>query len=173
MANTYTLIASNTLSSSAASVTFSSIPNTYTDLVLRCSLRDSGTSGTSQQQVRVRINGDSNASYSRRNLKGVGSTASSGSGTGNTSIAGFFAPDAGATSNTFNNFEVYIPNYTVTQQRQVSVFNAFENNSATVNEINATAALYTTTTAITSLYIDTVSGMLTGSSLWLYGIKNS
>jgi hypothetical protein len=37
MANTYTLIASNTLGASAASVTFSAIPSTYTDLVVRYS----------------------------------------------------------------------------------------------------------------------------------------
>ena len=173
MPSTYTLISSNVLSSSAASVTFSAIPSTYTDLVLRCSIRDSGSSGTSQQQVRVRINGSSSANYSRRNLTGVGSTAASGNGTSNTSIAGFYAPDAGATSNTFNSFEVYIPNYATVQQRQVSVFNAFENNSSTVNEINATAALYTNTTTITSLYIDTVSGLVSGSSFYLYGIKSS
>ena len=39
MATTYTLITSQTLASSAASVTFSSIPSTYTDLVLRVSAR--------------------------------------------------------------------------------------------------------------------------------------
>lgn len=167
------LISSQVLTGTAASVTFSSIPSTYTDLVLRCSVRDSGSSGASQQQVRVRINGSSSAIYSRRNLTGVGSTAASGSGTSNTSIAGFYAPDSGATSNTFNSFEVYIPNYTVSQNRQVSVFNVFENNSSTVNEINATAALYSDTTAITSLYIDTVSGLVSGSSFYLYGLKSS
>ena len=138
--------------------------------MLRCSVRDSGSSGSSQQQVRVSINGSSSAVYSRTNLTGVGSSAASGSGTGNTSIAGFYAPDAGATANTFNNFEVYIPNYTVAQSRPVSVFNVFENNSSTINEINATAALYSDTTTITSLYIDTVSGLVAGSSFYLYGI---
>ena len=39
-ANTYTLISSNVLASSAATVTFSSIPATYTDLVLRVSARN-------------------------------------------------------------------------------------------------------------------------------------
>lgn len=168
--STYTLISSQVLGSSAASVTFSSIPSTYKDLVLRCSIRDSGSSGSSQQQVRVRINGSSAANYSRTNVTGAGSTAASGNGTSNTSIAGFYAPDAGATSNTFNNLEIYIPNYATVQQRQVSVFDVFENNSATVNQINATAALYTDTTIITSLYIDTVSGLVSGSSFYLYGI---
>ena len=60
MATTYNLISSNVLSSSAASVTFSSIPAIYTDLVLRCSTRGTGFSNT----VLYYFNGNSsNTSY--------------------------------------------------------------------------------------------------------------
>ena len=59
---TYTPIASTTLGSAAASYTFSSIPNTYTDLVLIASMADSN-SGADQRML-VQVNGDTGTKYS-------------------------------------------------------------------------------------------------------------
>lgn len=74
MANTYTLISSNTLTSSAASVTFSSIPATYTDLVLRISSRTDAAGATAT--VAAQFNGDTtSANYSETNLNSDGATA--------------------------------------------------------------------------------------------------
>ena len=75
MANTYTLISSNTLTSSAASVTFSSIPATYTDLVLRISARSDRVSTT--DRLRLTFNSDTATNYSNITLVGDGAAASS------------------------------------------------------------------------------------------------
>ena len=172
MANTYTLIASNTLSSSAASVTFSAIPNTYTDLVVRISARSDNASD--RTTTKFWFNGNSGTtSYSQTILQGNGSAASSSA---NASV-GFglsgFQNAATATSNTFGNGEIYIPNYTLTNNRPIAGFSVQENNSSTAY-INAIANLDRIAAAITSITIDANgSNWISGSSFFLYGIKNS
>ena len=176
MATTYTLISSNTLSASAASVTFSSIPSTYTDLLLKVSARDNDTGAF--QQLRVTFNGDSATNYSYTNIYGTGSSAFSlgGATTANFNYINFQSSDSnGATANTFGNSELYIPSYTVAQNKPVSMFSVSETN-ATATNMGATAGLWRNTAAITSLTIvPAFSGgnFLTGSSFYLYGVKNS
>jgi len=75
MPNTYTLISSNVLSSTAASVTFSSIPATFTDLVLRASIRGNGTQTPDVGVLNINSNGASN--FSSTYLRGTGSAANS------------------------------------------------------------------------------------------------
>lgn len=172
MANTYQLIASNTLGSSAASVTFSSIPGTYTDLVLKCSIRSADTSNT--RGLFISYNGDSSTLYSIIRLSGDGATAfsqiasnatSSRLGTVNSDTSG---------ANIFSSVEIYIPSYTASQNKPFSAFPAMEDNSATAY-ISASAGLYRSTTAISSinLTLDGTPLIKTGSSFFLYGISNS
>ena len=72
---TYNLIASNTLSSSAASVTFSAIPGTYTDLLLRITGRGIYAEKYSAAMIQPNANGyNTSSTY----LEGTGTTASSG-----------------------------------------------------------------------------------------------
>lgn len=176
MPATYTLIASNTLSSNTISVTFSSIPATYTDLVLRFSNR-STAAGLVNGLTRITFNGSSAANYSDTNLNAGGSTASSFRSTNNT----YFDPTAGAgdssgnTSNTFNSVEIYIPSYGATQNKALSAITVSEENSTTNNNINAAAVLWSNTAAITSITLTEVgaSNFASGSSFFLYGIKNS
>ena len=78
MANTYTLIESQVLGSSAASVTFSAIPDTYTDLVFKFSVRSDRAA--TFDNIQARINADSGSNYSRTLLSGDGSSASSSRG---------------------------------------------------------------------------------------------
>jgi len=175
MPATYTLISSNVLSSSAASVTFSSIPATYTDLVLRVSARDNDTGAF--QQLRITFNGDSATNYSYTNIYGTGSSAFSlGAATANFNYINFQSSDSnGATANTFGNSELYIPSYTASQNKPVSMFSVSETN-ATATNMGATAGLWRNTAAITSFTISPASGslsFLTGSSFYLYGISNA
>lgn len=171
MANTYTLIASNTLSSSAASVTFSSIPSTYTDLVIRYSARGASNIDT----VTLRVNSDSTVLYSYRSLQGNGSAAtSSNDGGGDTqSVLPYGVVNSTYTASTFSNGEIYIPNYTVSQNRQIGTFQTQENNSTT-SGIATTATLYRSTTTISTLTLYGSAGSFAaGSSFYLYGIANS
>jgi hypothetical protein len=73
--NTYTQIASTTLGSAAASVTFSSIPATYTDLVVICNVQ---TATGGDDSVGFQFNGDTTGNYSFTYMNADGSSASSG-----------------------------------------------------------------------------------------------
>lgn len=172
MAATYELIASNTLSTSAASVTFSGIPSTYTDLVLKINTRVS--SGIASSLI-YKINSDTNTNYSRVLLRGDGKNRLSNL-TSNSSNPQLTTMNQGisTTSNTFTNVEIYIPSYTVSQNKPISVFGTTENNANT-SYIAVFAALWRNTSAITSIELTDGSGFTfeTYSSFYLYGIKNS
>jgi hypothetical protein len=172
---TYTLISSNTLASSTSTVTFSSIPSTYTDLCIRGSVRLA--SAVQIGTFYMRINA-STSTYSWTRLRGNGATASSSEGTTGTEIQIGLQTGASATANTFGSFELYIPNYAGSTNKPFSSFAVAENNSATAGQsgIETFAELWSTTSAITSLTFSdygTPDNMLSGSSFYLYGISNA
>jgi hypothetical protein len=169
MPATYTLIASNTLSSSAASVTFSAIPGTYTDLLVRITARSS--SSVTDFSLALKPNGSSSNDSSTW-LSGNGSTASSSRSTADFNMGR--ASGNSATANTFGSIELYIPNYTVSANKPMSAFGAAETN-ATAVQMRTNAMLWSNTAAITSLEITTdgVGDFVSGSSFFLYGIKSS
>ena len=172
MANTYTLIASNTLTTTAVSVTFSSIPGTYTDLVLKYSTRAT-TTGSTYQNGKLTFNGSTASNYSRTQIRGDGSTATSARDAGAEISLQFDSTAADATANTFNNNEIYIPSYTVSQNKPISASIAHETNSTTAYT-NAVAGLWRVTNAITSITLAPAGdNFASGSSFFLYGIKNS
>jgi hypothetical protein len=173
---TYTLISSNVLTGSAASVTFSAIPATYTDLVLRTSCRSDGTGGGNSQNA-LTLNADTATNYSDTFLRGTGSIAQSlaDSAVNNTNNRMGTLENHTYTANTFDNCEYYIPNYAGSNKKPISSFGVTENN-ATASFVVATAGLWQGTAAITSVDIApyaAAGGFLAGSSFYLYGIKNS
>ena len=173
MPATYTLISSNVLSSSAASVTFSAIPATYTDLVLRISARTDN--GAIQSNSRIQFNSDTSSNYSETWVRGNGATAASSRVSNQTNILEALLVDGnGATSNTFGSLEMYIPSYTVSQNKPISTIAMTETNGTTAY-IYATANLWRNTAAITSIYIEAGATVnyLSGSSFYLYGISSS
>ena len=176
MATTYTLIASNTLSSSAASVTFSAIPNTFTDLVVRTSVRTTYNSAAGDYYAWIRFNNNTSLIYTNTYMYGrAGSTAS-----GRETETKFFddpytITSAGSTANTFANNELYIPNYANSFAKPVSYDIATENNSTSIGIRANAAGLFNDTTPITSITFLMPSTLeyAAGSSFFLYGIKNS
>jgi hypothetical protein len=176
MATTYTLISSVTVGSGgAASIDFTSIPATYTDLVLKVSLRNNTTG------LRVRFNSDSGTNYSWRRLSGSGSAAFSDSNTTygspyNTFLYFSMQNTTSDTANTFSSGEMYVPNYTSSNQKSASLDSVQENN-ATSSNMAMQAGLWTGTAAITSVALtpDTGSSPLfvQYSSAYLYGISNA
>ena len=167
---TYTLISSQVLGSSAASVTFSSIPSTYKDLAVRISSRTD--SAVVQDPLQMQINGSSATNYSYTNLNGTGATAvvSSGSTTAATQSRISYTDAATATTNTFGSAEIYIPNYAATVTKCFNGFGVQENNNSTAY-MSATALLWNQTAAITALtFLSGSANFITGSSFYLYGI---
>jgi hypothetical protein len=172
---TYTLINSNVLAATAATVTFSSIPATYTDLVLRVSGRTNRAAGF--DSLVLTINGTGGTAYSRTFIRGNGAAAASAAAASGasflTDLMGITASTA--TSNTFGSFEIYIPSYTVSQNKPFSFAGAGEDNITTVVYSGASAGLWSNTAAITQLSFAPNSGTVfeIGSSFYLYGISNA
>jgi hypothetical protein len=168
MATTYTLISSVTVGSGgAANIEFTSIPSTYTDLVLKLS----GRSNRSETTEFLNINLNSSASnFDNKTLESAGTSVYSGSyGTYIGSI-----PAATATANTFGSFEIYIPNYAGSNFKSVSSDSASENNLAQ-NYQDLIAILWSQTAAITSIKLvpSNASNFVQYSNAYLYGISNA
>lgn len=176
MANTYTLIASSTVGSGgAASIDFTSIPSTYTDLCVYLSGRS--TASFTRRILRLRFNNSSTASdYTGRDLVGSGSAASSGvqNAGDSTYIQIFDLPAANATANTFGNIMIYVPNYANTSiYKSISVDSVAEDN-ATAAYMSLLAGRYNQNTAISQINLLPDSGNFAQySTAYLYGIKNS
>lgn len=176
MPATYTLIASNTLSSAAASVTFSAIPATYTDLVIRASIRENA-GGQFPNSIDVKFNGSSATNYSITNVYAESTTGGlSYRYTNQSSMITLYGVNgSSSTSNTFSSVEFYIPSYTVSQNKPISASNVTEANSASnlLWAVSAGAGLWRDTSAITSINLACGASLAAGSSFFLYGIKNS
>jgi hypothetical protein len=172
---TYTLISSNVLASSAASVTFSSIPATYTDLVVRVSAR--GSTAANTVGFVLQMNTDTGANYSYTNVQATGSTAQSINNVNNGYSNGIwngYITGASATADTFGSAELYIPSYTVSQKKPVGSFVLTERNATTGQYITGSAGLWDNTSAITQIVLFPYSdNFVSGSSFYLYGISNA
>jgi hypothetical protein len=174
MANTYTLIATQTVAgSAAASISFSSIPAKYTDLKFFISAR--GSQASVYAATFISFNG-STASFSNRELYGTGSAGGTSSsaispGTGQGSI---YINGSTATASTFNNSEIYIPNYSsTTLNKSYSCETAAENN-ATANLNDVIAGLWSNTAAINQVTFTPQTGNFAiDTSISLYGISKS
>ena len=172
MAATYELIASTTLGSAAANIEFTSIPATFTDLLVVASLRNTATNAG----VAIRINSDTGANYSYRGLYGTGSSAGSFVAGSNTYA---FAVLLGteSTANVFGNTHIYIPNYAGSTNKSLFIESTAENNGTT-SYIGDTAALWSNTAAITALRLlsdpgATAANLAANSSAYLYGITKA
>lgn len=172
MPATYTLIASNTLGSSAASVAFSNIPDTYTDLLVKFSAR-STRSGELKDNIGLRFNTDtaSVTVYSSTMLSAIGTTVNSTRVSNNDAIESEFITAASATSNTFAPGEFYIPNYLASSNKPLSSYAAAIFNNATEMRMDNLAGLWRNTNAINKITIFSEFSFVTNSSFWLYGIK--
>ena len=169
MANTYSLIASNVLTSSTTTVTFSAIPSTYTDLVLRISARRDYMSATT---FRLRFNGLTTSIYTFTNLKSDGTSATSAR-TASTGLSEPTANDGSTTASTFSSHEFYIPSYTGSFNKPMSAFSVAENN-ATAATMSVASYTVDTTASITDIELFAPNlNWVSGSSFYLYGIKNS
>lgn len=156
--STYTPIATTTFSGSATSYTFSSIPSTYTDLVLVCNIFNSSAGNTY-----MRFNGDSSAIYSRTRLSGNGTSATSDRASNATSAY----IDAIPTQSPQENIIVNIFNYSNGSMYKTLIARA--NNAS--SGVQATVNLWRQTDAINSIAIYADSGTMTaGTTFTLYGI---
>lgn len=166
MAYTYSKIATYTVGSGGIpSVAFLNIPQTYTDLILKMSVRTDSSARYGVGFIRPNA---STTNLSGRVLEGIGSAANS-----YTEVVWRFEPDGGiATASTFGNAEVYIPNYTSSNYKSASADTVSENNQIAA-DMYLKAWLWSNTAPITSLDIVANTGQTFDqhSTFHLYGIK--
>lgn len=167
---TYTLIASNTLGSAASSVTFSSIPGTYTDLVLVIT----GIGATSTTFPWMRFNSLSTNIYSDTYLYGSGSAAGSGRRTAQS--RGYVAEYVELGTTQVTNTIVHIMDYSNSTTNKTYL--ARNNNPSTGTYVGteAVVGMVQLTSAITSITVGTASvgtdyNFASGSTFKLYGIE--
>ena len=168
MANTYELISSTTVAGSTA-ITFSSIPNTYTDLVLRISGRANGYNGT---DCYITVNGSS-TSYSGKYMWKDGNTTSVTAGsTGTTSVLAGILPGTQAGSTTYGILDAYFINYASGTHKNMRIDTLSERNGND-SWVYCAYGTWENTSAITSITVGATANWLGDTNAYLYGIKNS
>jgi hypothetical protein len=171
MPNTYSLLGSSTVGSGGvASISFSSIDSSYTDLILKVSSRGAST-GT---LVLVSLN-SSATTFKSTWLDGDGSAA--GSGTNNSTLQNLMAwtQSSSTTANTFGNFEICFAGYSGSTKKSVCSDYVNENNSSGGIAYGLLGNNWTTTSAITSISLSIFGGtnFAQHSTAYLYGVKNA
>lgn len=167
MANTFIQIGSTVTvgAGGAASIDFTSITGTYTDLVLKVSAR----LDANNTAVKIQFNGLT-TNLSSRYLYGSGSAAASYTDASNIY---FYANSNSYTGSTFANSEIYIPNYLGSSAKAVSVDAVTETNAAAA-DMALFAGLWNSGSAITSIKLLPNSGnFVQHSTASLYGILKS
>ena len=156
----YEVISTQTLGSAAATVTFSSIPQTYTDLVLVLSIKKSASNGG---YLALRYNSDTASNYSATYFYGEGSSAASGRGPNDT---------VGRIGNGSTvNFES-----TITSIQNYANATTYKTSISRTNVVGIYVVSYCTlwrsTAAITSITIlPDMNDFVSGSTFTLYGVK--
>jgi hypothetical protein len=170
MAVTHKLIQTTTVGSGgAASIDFTSIPATYTDLKLVFSIRTNRAAST-VDAIGLKTNGVA-TNQTMRILYGDGSTTT-GSQTDTTINTA--VPASSTTASVFGSGEYYLPNYSGSTNKSVSGESVNENNG-TPSYLYFVAGLWSQTTVINQLTLYSINSatILEYSSASLYGIKNS
>jgi len=173
MATTYTLIDKTTLTGTQTSITFTGLgaySSNYTDLLLKVSARDNNSASANGSYYSIGFNGSTSnlsATFLRNTAGSVGSGTFAGYGGTSTTTA--------QTADTFNNDEIYIPNFSSSNYKSYSTDNVVENNGTAVFT-TLIAGLWSDTSAITSITLSAGGGsfsFVSGSSFYLYGIKKN
>lgn len=165
MPDTFIKIASVTVGAGGASdITFSSIPQTYTDLCIKLSARTTEASINAFFEAKPN---NSTTGVTGRRIQGNGASASS------SSFSNWYAVVNGAstTSNTFSNTEIYLPNYSLTTVNKSASVDTVNENNATTAYAEMWAWAWANTSAITSFVMS--ANFVQYTTATLYGIKNS
>jgi hypothetical protein len=159
---TYTPLANVTLAGTASSVTFSSIPATYRDLVVVFL-----GAGSTNLEGRIRLNSDTGSNYNYVRMSTSGSAATSVSAASQTS--GFVSAIAKATTTGALQMNINIMDYSATDKHTTIISRADQS----ANGAEAFANRWANTAAVTSVQILTSTGnWAIGTTVNLYGIAS-
>lgn len=170
-----TPIYTQTASGSSSTITFNSIPQFYTDLLVEFSVRSTRASSVTDD-LYINFNNvtSANTQHSVTNLWGNGSTVGSSRGSSTWLIGGPVQPAATGTANTYASGSFYIPNYTGSNYKSI-VFDAInENNTSTLGTgsgLNLEGGLYSSSSAITAIsFLCGYANFTNASTFSLYGL---
>jgi hypothetical protein len=162
---TYTALATVTLASTASSVTFSSIPATYRDLIVVMNV-----GGATAASSRMRFNADSGNNYNWVFMNGSGSSTTSSSQSNQNNL------DVGA----FIGLSATVGPYNLIAQ--IMDYSATDKHKTVLSRVNLTSDLYPGTTALAGrwastsaittvqLFPDSATNWIAGSRFDLYGV---
>ena len=168
---TYTLISSVTAPGGSAVINFTSIPQTYTDLLLVTSPRSTRAT-VNKDNILLELN-SSSSNFSGRSLYGSGSGSASSYVDTPDGYVSYAVSAAGATANTFSNISIYFFNYASSKYKSISVDGVAETN-ATAQEMGFHGTLWSNSAAITGIKLTlTVGTFVQYSTAYLYGISNA
>jgi len=178
----YDSIATVTLSTSASTISFTSIPSTYTHLQLRGSIQ-SNRGSYNVDNATVRFNSDSAANYSRHNVDASASTttAPEAYGTGGATFGGPIPVVTGVATSVFNGFVMDVLDYANTNKyKTMRILAGYDvNGTGGTGSFGGTVGLYSgawqNTNAVTSITFAPVDGtnFTQYSTVSLYGIKGA
>lgn len=167
MAQAYVPIQTYTLTSTASTIDFTNIPQNYTDLYIVLSGRSSRSAVNDVLYMKFN---DSTSGYSSKILEGNGASATSYSGSSSAFTDIFGIPAASSTASTFGSVSIYIPNYTSSNNKSISVDGVGENN-ATTAYADLYAGLWSNSSAVTKITLyNIISTFTANTTATLYGI---
>jgi len=175
----YDSIATVNVSSATSSITFSSIPSTYTHLQIRGITRSS--SGNNYDNLWLRFNSDTNSNYASHYLAGNGATADAYAWSSETQIRSFYTTGGTASSNVFSVSVIDILDYANTSKYKTTRhLNGFDNNGTGTSNydkgtIDLSSGLWRSTSAVSAITFIINGGVnfTQYSSFALYGIKGA
>jgi hypothetical protein len=167
MPTTYEKIQSTTLGSASSTITFSSIPATYTDLRL---VVVASTTGTSDYNMALRFNGDTSGTYSRMGFDAAGgNTIYNFTNVNQTYIDWVYAHGANPTPSLIN-YDIF--SYAGSTYKTTLVTASHDTNTSGPTALGRIVALWRNTAAITSIELSFAStNFAIGTIATIYGIK--
>lgn len=166
-----TLLYEVDLAATTATVTISSIPQTYRHLVLYATARTNGGVGVGPYSLQMQLNGDTGSNYTGQYLRGSSSSASSGSfGSVTAMNVGLVTVTADTASRAAMN-KIELLDYTGTTFHKVGVGFSVVSTGG-VNYADVRNNIWLSTAAVTSLLLKSDNGsFIAGTSFSLYGVK--
>jgi hypothetical protein len=160
----YVALANATVSTPVLSVTFSSVSQSFRDLVVVISGRETASNGSNNTYLR--FNNDSGSNYSMVRMNGDGSAANADTVSGVT-VAGWAFIENSPTSN-FTPIIYNINDYSATDKHKA----VLGRGSGASNFVSATASRWANTAAITTVEVRTsTTSFVAGSTISLYGVS--
>ena len=174
----YESIATVTVGSGgSATVSFTSIPATYTHLQIRGVARNA--SSNYRDSINIRFNSDTGSNYSAHYLVGNGASASTFAWTSNSSILGSFAVGNSGLSNNFSASVIDILDYANTNKyKTTKTLNGFDNNNNGSVDfdkgiVGISSGSWQSTSAITTITLSCSNDWTQYTQFALYGIKGA